>query len=89
MLTTRNNIAAWTGRTGEAWEASRLYKELLPDHEQLSDIMREEQKTRPVNQEHSGRRRFGRLHRILAGCSGHIHKPYQPEELLEAVRSQA
>ncbi len=30
-LTTRNNIAFWTGRLEEAAEALRLFRELLPD----------------------------------------------------------
>ncbi|MGH8593742.1 MAG: tetratricopeptide repeat protein, partial [Gammaproteobacteria bacterium] len=30
-LTTRNNIADWTGQAGEAREALRLFRELLPD----------------------------------------------------------
>ena len=34
-LTTRNNIAAWTGRVGDAREALRLFPELLPDQERV------------------------------------------------------
>ena len=34
-LTTRNNIAAWTGKSGDAREALRLFTELLPDQERV------------------------------------------------------
>ncbi len=34
-LTTRNNIASWTGRVGDAREALRLFTELLPDRERV------------------------------------------------------
>ena len=34
-LTTRNNIAAWTGETGDGREALRLFQELLPDQERV------------------------------------------------------
>ena len=34
-LTTRNNIAAWTGRGGDAAGALRLFRELLPDRERV------------------------------------------------------
>ncbi len=34
-LTTRNNIAFWTGRLEEAAEALRLFRELLPDRERV------------------------------------------------------
>jgi hypothetical protein len=34
-LTTRNNIAAWTGDCGDAREALRLFSELLPDQERV------------------------------------------------------
>ncbi|MGC1720598.1 MAG: NACHT domain-containing protein, partial [Isosphaeraceae bacterium] len=34
-LTTRHNIASWTGEVGEAREALRLYRELLPDQERV------------------------------------------------------
>ena len=34
-LTTRNNIADWTGRVGDAREALRLFAELLPDRERV------------------------------------------------------
>ena len=34
-LTTRNNIAAWTGEVGDAREALRLFTELLPDMERV------------------------------------------------------
>jgi hypothetical protein len=34
-LTTRLNIAYWTGQTGDVREALRLSKELLPDQERV------------------------------------------------------
>ena len=34
-LTTRNNIAHWTGEVGDAREALRLFTELLPDQERV------------------------------------------------------
>ena len=34
-LTTRNNIASWTGEVGDAREALRLFTELLPDQERV------------------------------------------------------
>jgi tetratricopeptide (TPR) repeat protein len=34
-LTTRNNIASWTGRVGDSREALRLFSELLPDMERV------------------------------------------------------
>ena len=34
-LTTRNNIAGWTGSVGDAREALRLFTELLPDQERV------------------------------------------------------
>ena len=34
-LTTRNNIAHWTGAVGDAREALRLFTELLPDQERV------------------------------------------------------
>jgi len=34
-LTTRNNIAAWTGRSGDARKALRLFQALLPDQERV------------------------------------------------------
>ena len=34
-LTTRSNIAAWTGSVGDAREALRLFAELLPDRERV------------------------------------------------------
>ena len=34
-LTTRNNIAAWTGEGGDPREALRLYRELLPDQQRV------------------------------------------------------
>ena len=34
-LRTRNNIADWTGRVGDAREALRLFTELLPDRERV------------------------------------------------------
>ena len=34
-LTTRNNIACWTGEAGDAREALRLFSELLPDLERV------------------------------------------------------
>ena len=34
-LTTRNNIAGWTGEVGDAREALRLFTELLPDMERV------------------------------------------------------
>ena len=34
-LTTRNNIAYWTGEVGDAREALRLFTELLPDQERV------------------------------------------------------
>jgi hypothetical protein len=34
-LSTRNNIAHWTGELGDAREASRLFRELLPDLERV------------------------------------------------------
>ena len=34
-LTTRNNIAHWTGQSGDAREALRLFQELLPDQERV------------------------------------------------------
>ena len=34
-LSTRNNIAYWTGETGDAAEALRLYRLLLPEWEQV------------------------------------------------------
>ncbi len=34
-LTTRNNIAAWTGQCGDPAGALRLFQELLPDRERV------------------------------------------------------
>jgi Tetratricopeptide repeat len=34
-LTTRNNIAGWTGECGDAREALRLFQALLPDQERV------------------------------------------------------
>jgi hypothetical protein len=34
-LTTRHNVAAWTGQSGDAREAVRLLRELLPDQERV------------------------------------------------------
>ena len=34
-LRTRNNIAYWTGETGDAQEALRLFRALLPDRERV------------------------------------------------------
>jgi hypothetical protein len=34
-LGTRSNIAYWTGQTGDADEALRLFRELLPDQERV------------------------------------------------------
>ena len=35
ILTTRNNIAGWTGKCGDAAGALRLFRELLPDLERV------------------------------------------------------
>ena len=34
-LTTRGNIAGWTGQCGDAREALRLYQALLPDQDRV------------------------------------------------------
>jgi hypothetical protein len=34
-LGARNNIASWTGETGDAAEALRLFQRLLPDQERV------------------------------------------------------
>lgn len=34
-LTTRNNIATWTGKTGDANGALKLFRALLPDWERV------------------------------------------------------
>jgi hypothetical protein len=35
VLTTRSNIASWTGRTGDSQTALRLFQALLPDRERV------------------------------------------------------
>ena len=34
-LTTRHNIATWTGQSGDAAKALRLFRDLLPDQERV------------------------------------------------------